>query len=226
MVIECDANSQTTVTQAEVWRSLSSGERVVVESFSSGDRLLMLLRRQPVRSRPKRRVRLEGVSMLENALLAGSHKAVSWDNGASASGVSASIQNCLREMGWKCLPSKVPLLVMMLVRAAHAAGAPAEARTNVFGDSLDVVSILRTDRALTERLSPGENKVVGALVEGRTYAEIARDRGVSVRTVANQVASAFRRLGVSGRLELLLRLATASSREAPTVLSANTERNR
>jgi hypothetical protein len=44
---------------------------------------------------------------------------------------------------------------------------------------------------------------VRGLLEGRNYLEIAKKRGTSTRTVANQLAAAFRRLGVSGRASLL-----------------------
>jgi DNA-binding CsgD family transcriptional regulator len=44
------------------------------------------------------------------------------------------------------------------------------------------------------------------LVEGASYGEIARRRGTSTRTIANQITAVFRRMRVSGRSELLLRL--------------------
>jgi DNA-binding CsgD family transcriptional regulator len=56
---------------------------------------------------------------------------------------------------------------------------------------------------LAETLSPVESEVATFILAGLTNAEIARRRGTSVRTVANQVASLFRKLGVGSRLELL-----------------------
>jgi DNA-binding CsgD family transcriptional regulator len=53
-------------------------------------------------------------------------------------------------------------------------------------------------------LSPAESAVAAHLLDGRTNAEIARLRGTSERTVANQVASLYRKLGVKSRLELLV----------------------
>jgi DNA-binding CsgD family transcriptional regulator len=44
-----------------------------------------------------------------------------------------------------------------------------------------------------------------ALLEGISYAEIARRRRRSVSTVAKQAGSAFRKLGVSSRGELAAR---------------------
>jgi DNA-binding CsgD family transcriptional regulator len=52
------------------------------------------------------------------------------------------------------------------------------------------------------RLSEAEREVVLAILDGRSNADIALARGRSVRTVANQAASAFRKLGVRSRSEL------------------------
>lgn len=51
-------------------------------------------------------------------------------------------------------------------------------------------------------LSPNEALVAGLVAEGLTNAEIARARGVSLDTVAHQVASARRKLGARSRYEL------------------------
>lgn len=51
-------------------------------------------------------------------------------------------------------------------------------------------------------LSPGESAVVRLAVLGLSNPEIAKSRGCSPRTVANHLASAYRKLGVSGRRAL------------------------
>ena len=51
-------------------------------------------------------------------------------------------------------------------------------------------------------LTPAERAVVALALEGCSNQEIARRRGASARTIANQLASAYRKLGVSGRAEL------------------------
>ena len=55
-------------------------------------------------------------------------------------------------------------------------------------------------------LSVAEREVVAGVLRGRTTADIARDRGCAYRTVANQLASVYRKLGVSSRHELVARL--------------------
>jgi DNA-binding CsgD family transcriptional regulator len=54
-----------------------------------------------------------------------------------------------------------------------------------------------------DALSPSERKVVELLARGCKNSEIARLRSVSIQTVANQLASAFRRLNVGSRRELV-----------------------
>lgn len=63
------------------------------------------------------------------------------------------------------------------------------------------------------RLTVTEREVVWAVLLGRSNAEIARDRGRSARTVANQLAAIYRKLGVRSRAELAARLAEWSGLE-------------
>lgn len=55
-------------------------------------------------------------------------------------------------------------------------------------------------------LTDAEREVVTLLLEGRSNHEIATMRGCSYRTIANQLASIYRKLGVTSRTELIARL--------------------
>ena len=55
-------------------------------------------------------------------------------------------------------------------------------------------------------LSAGQREVAALVLEGRSSREIAALRATSVRTVANQLAAIYRKLGVSSRAELAARL--------------------
>jgi DNA-binding NarL/FixJ family response regulator len=59
-------------------------------------------------------------------------------------------------------------------------------------------------------LTEAERAVVSGVLRGLSNAQIAADRGASVRTVANQLASIFRKLGVRSRHELIARVTTTS----------------
>jgi DNA-binding NarL/FixJ family response regulator len=60
----------------------------------------------------------------------------------------------------------------------------------------------RFERNPGRPLSPGEQAVVELVLRGLSSAEIARVRGTSCRTVANQLATAYGKLGVKSRREL------------------------
>jgi DNA-binding CsgD family transcriptional regulator len=52
-------------------------------------------------------------------------------------------------------------------------------------------------------VTPSQRDVAVQFLDGRSYRQIAGQRGTSVRTVANQMSGVFRVLGVSGRYDLL-----------------------
>jgi DNA-binding NarL/FixJ family response regulator len=54
------------------------------------------------------------------------------------------------------------------------------------------------------KLNAAELAVIEAVLEGTSHKEIARARDVSVRTVANQLASAYRKLGVSSATDVAM----------------------
>ncbi|HRI81237.1 MAG TPA: LuxR C-terminal-related transcriptional regulator [Opitutaceae bacterium] len=54
-------------------------------------------------------------------------------------------------------------------------------------------------------LSPAERRIVREVCAGRRNGEIARLLGKNLGTVKNQLSSAYRKLGVGSRVELILR---------------------
>jgi DNA-binding NarL/FixJ family response regulator len=55
---------------------------------------------------------------------------------------------------------------------------------------------------LPRTLSRAEREVVAGVLQGRSNAEIAAQRGTSLRTIAVQLQSIFRKLRVGSRVEL------------------------
>ncbi|MCB9618146.1 MAG: helix-turn-helix transcriptional regulator [Sandaracinus sp.] len=78
----------------------------------------------------------------------------------------------------------------------------------VVGEDTLVVLSVPISRGALARLSAAERDVVVGALEGRSNRELSLARGTSIRTIANQLASAFRKLGVKGRAELAARLAS------------------
>jgi DNA-binding CsgD family transcriptional regulator len=148
--------------------------------------------------------------ILERSLIGGARKSLAVELGLCPSSVAEILKQGFTFMGLSCWPSRIPLLLVM---AAHAKRIPEleRAASSIMAEnsrfSRQTISFSRPDSALSTRLSPAEYAVTSLLVEGKSYAEMAVLRQTSVRTVANQLASAFHRLGVSGRAELLCSLA-------------------
>jgi DNA-binding NarL/FixJ family response regulator len=79
-------------------------------------------------------------------------------------------------------------------------------RFELDGDEYAVLSIPADAPALPASLTEAERQICQLVFEGASNAAIARRRGTSVRTVANQLASIYQKLGVSSRIELVARL--------------------
>jgi DNA-binding NarL/FixJ family response regulator len=78
-----------------------------------------------------------------------------------------------------------------------------------------VVSFLVPTTDWETLLTATELEIARDVLSGHSNAEIARRRGTAVRTIANQVASIYRKLHVRSRLELsLLALAGRHATEA------------
>lgn len=85
-------------------------------------------------------------------------------------------------------------------------------RFEVGEDRFIVLSVPITARPQLSGLSSAEHEVLDLLVEGLSNAQIARRRRVAVRTVANQIAAIFRKVGVHSRVELIAQLARGAIR--------------
>jgi DNA-binding NarL/FixJ family response regulator len=75
-------------------------------------------------------------------------------------------------------------------------------RFRLAGDDFVVVSYQQSDLAAPASLTSTERVVFSALLAGQSNQQIATSRGRSLRTVANQVAAVFAKLGVRSRAEL------------------------
>lgn len=80
------------------------------------------------------------------------------------------------------------------------------------GRRVIVLAIERPRHALPATLSVAEQSIARLAVGGMSNAEIASCRHVSMRTVANQMGSIFRKLGIGSRAELGARLAMGEPR--------------
>ena len=88
------------------------------------------------------------------------------------------------------------------------------ARLDYEGRAILVMSYEVPDWEFPPTLTTTEQAVLRAMLNGASQQEIATARGVSYRTVANQSASAYGKLGVGSRAEVAALL--RRPRKAPT----------
>jgi len=193
------------IALAQVWQELTTGQTQVLDSFITEERCYFLLTPLLPGARAgglseRRRV------ILENLLAGQSIKALAFDFDLSPSTVSQEAKAALQQFGMDCVPSRANPLLAVMASAAVDESSHRCARFACFYESeqmFRVVGVARPEGALSPLLPPAELAVVRGLLEGQNYLEIATHRGTSTRTVANQLAAAFRKLGVSGRGSLL-----------------------
>jgi DNA-binding NarL/FixJ family response regulator len=155
------------------------------------------------------------IEILERALLGCPKKVIASDMLLSQSSIAFALQRCFAFIGLSCPPSLVPLPVVLAAyakRARSAVPVSRELSPRTLPRQDKVIQLSRPECSLAGLLPPAEGAILRLLAEGKRYREMAAIRLTSTRTVANQVASVFRRLGVSGRAELLCLLAERALR--------------
>jgi DNA-binding NarL/FixJ family response regulator len=204
---------------AQLWRDLACGA-LTIQTISHTEKLcsLTLERRSP---QPSSTLSERRFAILQRVLLGESPKEIAFSVGLAVSTIALACRECLEGIGTQAGSLRSPIVLVM---AAHAAAGfeypPSTASHEAIGATSFTVSVVRPDLELRSRLSGAEYQVVRLLVEGYAYAAMAERRAGSVRTVANQIASAFRKLKVSGRSSLMAALARGSCFEQAERASA------
>lgn len=201
-----DSESQMSLALPRLWKELSLGLCRIADSFFTETRCFLITRASGESGAP---LDAESLRVLEAVLGDGiCQNSVALDLRVAPSTVATRTRSSLENLGVRGVPSRVTPLLMLTARAARLVSARWQSRVSFVehGDeTLRVVSVARPDLALPAT-PPAEMAVLRLLFEGHPYADIARARGTAARTVANQLAAVFRRFGVSGRAELVLRL--------------------
>jgi DNA-binding NarL/FixJ family response regulator len=201
-----DAFSSTEIDAAAVWRDLMTGAYGIVDNFFDGDSCYLILK--PRRSTVAFTASARRLDILQSVLAGAPQNNVAIDLELAPSTVALHYKQGLVSLGASDRPSRAHPLLMM---AAIAGTEPSNARVRssrftVHEQPLFTVATRRPDLHLAKTLPSAELAVIGRLVEGFSYADIAAERRTSTRTIANQITAVFRRLRVSGRNELVRRL--------------------
>jgi DNA-binding NarL/FixJ family response regulator len=206
LAIRCDAEAASGFELRLLWERLRTGAWVFSDTFSTSERSYAVLR-SPVEPNPLNPRKLR---ILERILLGTQAKVVAIEDCCSLSSVTTAMQDTLRAMGLDCRTSQASVLLTMAATAvfrhefSNQQGRLCAVHANA--EPYVVISALRPDRQFPVELSLAEAAVLRSLIAGSSHAEISDERSRSPRTVANQLATAFRKLGVSGRRAIIERL--------------------
>ncbi|MEI9947818.1 MAG: helix-turn-helix transcriptional regulator [Pseudomonadota bacterium] len=208
LAAERDAALSQSFDLSRLWLELCRGTWRFRDTFPTENRYIALIEEPSVRfPQPLKACKL---GVLKRVLLGDTPKAVAIELRMGLSSVAAAIQDCLLSMG---IPGRLSQASVLLTMAACAAHQPERSptlgrlsRVEADGEAYWVVSVMRPDLCFPVPLSHAEAAVVRELVAGRSHAQISNLRATSPRTVANQLAMVFRKLGVSGRGAVVHRL--------------------
>jgi len=138
------------------------------------------------------------LGMLSAAEYGVANKFVALEHALACSTVSESVHTAMSKLGFATRAEF--LKVMACLRAPHS-------RARLLGDTALCWLFLPVEAlSLDPSLTAAERQVVTAALNGRSNAAIAKARRTSSRTVANQLAAVYRKLGVASRWELAARV--------------------
>lgn len=195
----------------EIWARLAQGACRVSDAFLDSQTCYLVLEQV---GEPVTRTRLQALHVLRLVLCGSGQKLIAIEHKRACSTIASLARRELLSIGVDCRPSNVPMPLVLVALAGHDASERQSAHLASFENgetSYLVVSIPRPDVELGALLPPAEEQVVRARLEGHSHRSIARLRRTSTRTIANQLASASRRLGTSGRLAMIHRLVTGNT---------------
>ncbi|HWZ90655.1 MAG TPA: helix-turn-helix transcriptional regulator [Polyangiaceae bacterium] len=187
-----------------LWNSLVAGRSIIADEFFTQERSFLAIRRESARQRNGLATR--NLEILERILLGTEPKVVAYDRSLATSTIACALRHALDTIGLHCIPSKVPLLLVRLVHAARSQaqiGPICAVELEYGGARYQILSCVTPEQQFAHVLSPAERSVMRMRVQGHSHREIAARRRTSPRTVANQVAAVFQRLGISGRSDLM-----------------------
>lgn len=178
----------------ELWPALIAGRWSLLDAFTAAGTRYIVACENPSESATLtlRALPPQEQSVLELALAGHSGKWIGLELQLSESAVTRTLRMALRRLGVTDTAT--------LTGVRTALFEPIEG----LNTGVDLAMARLPPVALSQAsLSDAERAIVAGLLAGKRIAAIARERGTSSRTVAHQIASTYKKLGVSSRRELL-----------------------
>jgi DNA-binding CsgD family transcriptional regulator len=179
-----------------LWREIVAGRWTIVEKVEScGRRLLVAHANAPEAGRLRALSPTENI-ILRNVLDGHSAARIASTLGLTAGAVSRHVGRMLKKLRLRSA-SEIVTTAAWLRRSSHVS------QLELGGvNALCVDTGPDAETFLAARLTNAERQVAGLVLDGLSTAEIAERRRCAYRTVANQLASVYGKLGVSSRVEL------------------------
>jgi DNA-binding NarL/FixJ family response regulator len=183
-------NGHGSVGQQLLWPELLAGRWSLLDAFTNAGMRYLIAYKNP-EGATLRALHERERAVLELALAGHSGKWIAFELRLSESTVARTLRTALRRIG--------AVDTAPLVGVHNALFEPLEGVT----PGVDLAIARLTPAATSAGLSDAERAVVTGILGGKRIAAIARERGTSPRTVSNQIASVYKKLGVSSRREVL-----------------------
>jgi DNA-binding CsgD family transcriptional regulator len=186
----------------ELWEGLVAGRWSLLDVVDTDGRAFTILRENSleVRSHVALSQRERQVAFLVGR---GCHiKLVAYELGLSPSTVRSQLRSALTKLNLEDVGALCRLVATI---------SGSDDTTSL--DELGVLALADAPPRIPKNLTGAEREVAALVFDGLSNLEIAGSRDTSPRTVANQLSSIYRKLGVSSRRELVRLLAKRSSRQ-------------
>lgn len=208
-----DPGFEGCVELASLWEQLLSGQLSVVGSYCSSGRCHAELRRECRRAVPTVPRRL-----LERFFLGQSQKSLALEHALSHATVAAHCSAALHAFAPGTRAAHAPVLIVMAAHAARGASLAPAVVEEGGSDGRLLAQVPIPGVTFKDRLTAAEQAVAELTIQGAFHEAMARARGTSRRTIANQLASIYFKVGVSARNELRAKAIvemSGAARDAP-----------
>ena len=190
-----DAQSST------LWRELAAGRWSLVERFEADGRQYLTAQKNPLEVQASCALSVREEQLVRGAALGHSNKYLAYEFDISPSRVCTALKCARHKLGVR---SRLELFQLALSERAELVASLETC------DYLTFACDLPKGNALAS-LTEGELLVFQGILAELSNAEIAAGRGTSPRTVANQIASIFRKLSANSRSELVAKYSSGSA---------------
>jgi DNA-binding NarL/FixJ family response regulator len=176
----------------ELWPALIAGHWTLLDDFTATGTRYVVAYENPAERMVLRALRPRERAVLEHTLAGRSGKWIALELALSESAIARTLRTALRKIGVTDAAALAGVRTAVFERFEHVGSMTrlAIAELTAAADSLP-------------RLSDAERAIVTGILGGKRIAAIAHDRQTSPRTVAHQLASIYKKLGVSSHRELL-----------------------